>query len=297
MVMFKKLIFAPIFLAVFTILIYQLAPLLKSYDLVFSLSLNMTIKLIGIAALVAASSFLFTLFASLASDWKISLAVGVVAAIIPFILIPSSFALIFAVGIFISLLLTNLSLDTTLKTYINFQPSAILGPSIRHLSTLLIVSFCLIYFFSVTKIIAQDSFQLPDSLIDTALKMAPLPTEQTQLPSISPDQIAMLKKNPDLLRQSGLDPEILDSLNQPTQGITNDLVKQTVKDQIENFIKPFINFIPGLLTILLFFTLQSLTSILNLLIYPLLWLIFFIMEKTGFVKFEIEQRQVKKLVV
>jgi len=124
----------------------------------------------------------------------------------------------------------------------------------------------------------------------------------TQLPAISQEQIDLLKQNPDLLRQSGLDPKILDTLSQPKaaqtpQSLTQNLVKQTVKDQIQNLIKPYQNFIPAGLTLLLFLTLQSLTSIINLLIYPLLWLAFFILEKTGFVKFETEQRPVKKLVV
>lgn len=269
MILLKKLIFAPMFLIVFTALIYQLAPLLKSYDLVFSLSLNMTIKLIGIAALVAASSFLFALFIFLSSNWKISLPVGIVAATVPFVFIPSSLALIFAAGIFISLLLTNLSLDTTLKTYINFQPSALLGPSIRHLSTLLILSFCLIYFLSVSKAVAKNGFQIPDSLIDTALKMTPVSTPLEQ-----PEELELLKKNP-----------------------ANDLIKKTVKDQIQNFIKPYTSFIPTLLAVLLFLTFQSLVSLLNLFIYPLLWFLFSILEKIGFVKFELEQRPVKKLVL
>lgn len=284
----KKLIFAPLFLIVFALLIYQLNFLLVSYDLIFSLSTATLIQLITISVLFSTSCLSFVLFVTLASEWKIILPVGIIASAVPLIFIPSSLALIFAVAVLVSFLLTSLNLDSTLKSYLTFKPFALLGPSIRHLSTLLILSFCLIYFLSVSKAVAQNGFQIPDSLIDTALKMAPLPSEQTQLPSISPD--------PELLRQSGLDPKILDTLNQP-KNPANDLIKKTVKDQIQNFIKPFLNFIPGILTILLFLTLQSLTSILNLLIYPLLWLLFSILEKTGFVKFEVEQRPVKKLIV
>lgn len=305
MVMLKKLIFAPIFLIVFTILIYQLNPFLKSYDLIFSLSLDVLIKLIVIAVMVFISSYLFTLFICLASDWRISLPVGILAALIPFSLIPPSLALMFAVGIFISLLLTFLSLTSSLKSYLTFNPAALLGPSIKHLSTLFILSFCLIYFFSVTKIIALNGFELPDSLIDTALKVTPTNLSDnstlSQLPAIEPKQLKLLKQNPALLQQYGLDPKMLDSLNsttaQPVQQMGNDLIKQTVKNQVQTFIKPFINFIPALLAILLFFTIQSFVSFINLLIYPLLWFVFFTLEKTGFVKFEVEQRPVKKLVV
>lgn len=206
-----------------------------------------------------------------------------------------------------SLLLSNLNLDVVLKSYLNFQPSSLLGPPIRHLSGFLILAICIVYFFSASKIIAQNGFQIPDSLIDTALQLTTsslsnLQTEQASLPRITPDQLDLLKKNPELLRQSGFDPKILDSLTtsqktQPPAKLANDPLKQTVKDQIQNFIKPYINFIPALLALMLFLTFQSLTTILNLFIYPLLWIIFLILEKTGFVKFEVEQRPVKKMVV
>lgn len=278
----KKLFFAPFFLLAFVFSIYQLNPLLASYDFIFSLSFEILISLVIISALILSSASLFVLSATIASNWKISLPVGIIASAVPLIFIPSSLALIFAVAVLVSFLLTSLNLDSTLKSYLTFKPFALLGPSIRHLSTLLILSFCLIYFLSASKAVAQNGFQIPDSLIDTALKMTPLPSEQTQLPNISPDQISklpadaveMLKKNP-----------------------ANDLIKKTVKDQVQNFIKPYMSFIPALLAVLLFLTFQSLVSLLNLFIYPLLWIIFLILEKTGFVKFELEQRPVKKLVV
>lgn len=308
MLILKKLIFAPVFLIVFILLIFNLTPFLKSYDFIFSLSMNTFIGLLVLSALISLASFFFILVGTLALDWKIVLAVGLISSAIPMLFIDPALGLILAVAIFISFLLTYVSLDNSLKSYLTFKPEVLLGPSIRHLSGLLILSFCLIYFLSSNKLIAQNGFSIPDSLIDTALKMTPMNVASEQeslpalLPTINPEQIELLKKNPELLRQSGLDPKILDTLSQPKsakapQALTNDLLKQTVKDQIQNFIKPYQNFIPAGLTILLFITLQSLVSILNLLVYPLLWLIFFILEKTGFVRFEVEQRPVKKLVV
>lgn len=306
MVVFKKLTFAPVFLIVFAVLIYQLNPLLTSYDFIFSFSLTALFQLITISALISTTSLFFSLFVTIASNWKFTLPVGIMSAVIPFLFVPPALALILAVAIFVSLLLTNLNLDSALKSYLTFAPASLLGPPIRHLSGFLILSFCLAYFFSTSQTIAQKGFQIPDSLIDTALKMAPLPqasdqTEQTSLPQITPEQLDLLKKNPELLKQSGLDPAILDTLqpksSKAPQNLANDLIKQTVKDQIQNFIKPYINFIPAVLTLLLFLTLQSLVSIINLLVYPLLWLTFLILEKTGFIKFETEQRTVRKMVV
>ncbi len=308
MILLKKLIFAPIFLIVFSVLIFQISPLLSSYDFIFSLSINTLISLITLCALISLASFLFVLFAAIASDWKISLPVGLICSAVPFIFIPSALAIVFAVVILVGLLIVNLSLDSTLKSYLTFKPTSLLGPAVKNLTGLLILAFCVIYFLSISKIIPQKGFQIPDSLIDTALKMAPADLSAqsnsmpAQLPTISPEQIELLKKNPDLVRQSGLDPKILDTLSQPrstktTQNPTNDLIKQTIKNQVQSTIKPYLSFIPAGLAVLLFFLLSSFVFITNLFISPLLWLTFLILEKTGFAKFETEMREVKKLVV
>lgn len=308
MISFKKLTFAPLFLLIFALLVSQIIPFLSAYEFIFSLSLNNLIQLMVIAALFIVSALLFSVFVTLAADWKMILPVSLIAALIPMFFLEPALAIVFTVTTFTSFLLIFLSLETALKSYLTFKPETLLGPSIRRLASLLVLAFCLIFFLSTNKIIAQKGFQIPDSLIDTALKMTPLEspaeeiTQQAQLPDIAPEQLEFLKKNPEALRQSGLDPSILNSLNLPKsskqpQNFTQELVKQTVKDQIQNLIKPYINFIPAGLTLLLFFSLLSLVSVVNLLIYPLLWVIFYILEKTGFVKFIVEQRPVKKLVV
>ncbi|MBI4036206.1 hypothetical protein HY383_04615 [Candidatus Daviesbacteria bacterium] len=310
MLILKKLILAPFFAIIFALLIYQLTSLLKSYDFVFSLSLNTFTSLLILSALICLSSFLFILFASLSQDLKITLPATLLFALIPLIFLDISLALVLVVAIFVSLLLASLNLATSLKSYLTFQAGDLLGPAIRHLSGFLILSFCIVYFLSSSKLVSQNGFQIPDSLIDTALKfsMPAIPNNQldqvqTSLPQITPEQLDLLKQNPDLLRQSGLDPKILDSLSNPQKNtqspanLTNDLIKQTVKDQIQGFLKPYLSFIPAILAVLLFLTLQSFTSIINLLIYPLLSGTFYILEKSGFIRYETEQRPVKKMVV
>lgn len=305
MILLKKLALAPVFLIIFITLLYQLNPLLSSYEFIFSLSLATLIQLIIVSVFFSLSSLSFILFATLADDWKLVLPVAVISALLTFVFVPPALAVVLAVAFFVSFLLTFLSLNNSLKGYLTFEPNKLLGPSARHLSSFLILAFCLVYFFSSSKMIAQKGFELPDSLIDTALKVASpqLPDIQNvtpSLPTIPQDQLEMLKKNPELLKQYGVDPKMLDSLSQPkstTQNQGTSLIKQAIKNQVEGFIKPYINFIAPLLTVLLFFTLQSIVSLVNLLIYPLLWLAFLILQKTGFVKFEIEMREVKKLVV
>lgn len=307
MLILKKLIFAPIFLIFFASLIYQLNPFLKSYDIVFSLSVNTLIQLLTLAATLSLSCFLYALLVTLTQDWRLVMPVILLSAALPFVFLDPALAVVSAVAIIISFLLIFLSLDTALKSYLNFQPFSVLGPSIRHLAGLLILSFCLVYFLSTSKLITQKGFEVPDSLIDAALKMAPTNTLQQapnqQLPTINQDQLDFLKQNPNLLKQAGLDPKMLDTLNNPSEPvqtptqISNDLIKQTIQNQVQDFIKPYLQFIPAVLAILLFLTLQSLTAVTGLITYPLIWLTFLVLGKIGFTKFEIEMRQVKKLVV
>jgi hypothetical protein len=49
------------------------------------------------------------------------------------------------------------------------------------------------------------------------------------------------------------------------------------------------------MAILLFFALQSLISLIELFAPLILWLVFLLLEKSGFMKFVIEQRPVKKM--
>ena len=295
----KKLTFAPFFLLIFFLLIFNLRPLFGSYDFVFSLSTENLIALIIFSVLICATSLTFILFASLCLDWIIILPMAIAASLLPILFFDIQLGLIFAVANFAILILTFTSLENTMKSYLTFKPFAILSPSIRLLSTLLIMVICVIYFFSINKTISEKGFQIPDSLIDAAINLSSSPTPS--LPQIPKEQIKYLKQNPDLLKQYGLDPSVLDSLDQKpadqNNNLTNQLIKQTVKDQVQSFLKPYLGFIPAVLAALLFLTFQGITSLVNLLIHPLLWIIFFILEKTGFIKFIEETRIVKKMVV
>ncbi len=179
------------------------------------------------------------------------------------------------------------------------SPSAsLLSPTIKLVATLIIFTLSITYYLSVNNQIAREGFEIPDSLIESSLKLMPqtdLPT--AQLPQLPPEQIELLKQNPDLLKQYNIDPKLLDSLPTQTTNSTNELIKPMIKDQLQNIIKPYQNFIAPILALLLFLTLQSFTTILGFFIPPILWLIFLILEKTNFVRFEVEMREVKKLVV
>lgn len=301
---FKKFILAPIFLLSFIFFLSQLSPIFKTYDFIFSISINALIPIVIVSASLLFASFSFALFYSLAQDWRIGLPVSLIASFTPLLFFDSTTAIILGIGSLMGFILTFFSLDNTLKTYIEFRPTFLLSPSIRHLSTLLIVIVCSLYYISINSIIQLNGFQIPDSLIDAAMQFSPLETEtepqSTPLPQLTPEQLKIAKQNPAALKQFGIDPKLLDSLDvsdlQPAQ-ISSTLIKETLKDQFDKMIKPYFNWIPVLLSVLLFFLLQTINSLLNLLLYPLLWICFYIFEKTGFVKFVIEERPVKKMVV
>lgn len=304
----KKLLFAPFFLIFFALLTAQLNSLLSSFDILFSLSAETLMQLLKIAILFCASALFFAVFASLAKNWKIILPVIALAALMPVFFMPLNLAIIFTFLCAISFYLSSLALGNTLKTYLSFNASSLIGPSVRTASALLIISFSIIYFLASSKTISQTAFEIPDSLIDAALKMTPLEQRAGEkntggLPdiNITQEQLEMVKKNPQLLKQYGLNPKILDTLSPSKPSVVGDLgknmIKQSVKDQIQKIIEPYQSFIPAVLTFLLFLTLQSFTAILGIFISPLLWFIFLILEKTGFIKFEVEQRPVKKLIV
>lgn len=311
MILFKKLIFAPIYLALFLGLMLLASPLLQTTGLIFSLDLQILYQLIILSMLVLLSSLAFIVFASLSLDWKLILPVIILSTIIPLFCTPQPLNFILSVGTLISLLLGNFALENKMKTYFTFQASALLSPPIKHLAMLLVLALSVGFYLSASKEIAQKGFEIPDSLIDTTLNLMPqtsLPVQGykydkkliAQLPAITPEQIELLKQNPDLLKQYNIDPKMPDNLTTSASSALNpatEVVKPLVKQQLQNIIKPYQNFIPPILALLLFLTLQSFTGVLGLFISPILWIIFYILEKTNFIHFETEMREVKKLVV
>ncbi len=317
MTLIKKLAFTPLLIISLLLLLYIFNPVLKSIDLIFSFDLGTFYQLITLSALILFSSLIFVLITSLASDLKIIIPIIILASALPFVLIETKLAIILAAIVFISLLLTYVSLESKLKSYLTFNAASLLSPSVKQLSSLLILGFCLIYYLSMNNIIQQQGFQIPDSLIDAALKFSPQVNMSVQgfkydkrliaqLPQLTQDQLELLKKNPELLKQYGVDPKMLDNISLPIpSNITkpssatdmNSFLKQAVKDQIQSLIKPYQDFIPAVLAVMLFFTLQSFIAVLSVFLTPIIWLIFFILEKTNFIHYEIEMREAKKLVV
>lgn len=311
MVYVKKYLFAPLFLAVLAAACFSIIPFWGSTSIIFSLGLDTFLQLVILCGLVLAASLSFVLFATFASDLTLILPIVLVAGLIPIALIAYPLGLILGGGFILVLTANFLILNKSLNSYLTFQPAQILSPSVKNLTTFLIIVISFVYFLSINAQIKKEGFQIPDSLIETALKLSqpespPTPNKQinSQLSitraQISEQDIAELRKNPELLKQYGIEPNQLDLLNQTPEQITpvdQNLLKDTLKKQFQGIISPYQDFIAPVIAVLLFFTLSSIAAILGILLSPLIWLIFFILEKTGFLKFTTETRPVKKMVI
>lgn len=306
MPIFKKLALTPIFLIFLGFTLYRLNPFLTSPSSILSLDLTVALDLIIISLLVVLSSLSFIIFAVLANDWKLILPVVIIGSILPAILVPLPSGYILAIGFLVSLVLNYALLENKLKHYLTFQPNTLFSSNVQSLSGLIVIFISITFYFSANSYIKQQGFQIPDTLIDNALKVIPMPeinqANEAKLPNIDPAQLEMLKQNPALLKQSGIDPAILDLIGQGAQGSSltkesNNVIKATIKQQLDGIIQPYLSFIPIFLSLLFFLTLKSFESLLAIFISPLLYLTFYLFEYTGLITFTKEMREVKKMVV
>jgi len=309
----KKLIFALPFLIFLAWFYYQLNFFFKDIYIIFGLNFSVLIQIIWLIVALGLLSLFFVIFSCLCDDWKFILPVSILGSLISFVIFPIPGGLVIWVGTLLSLIFSYLILNNKLKTYLTFQSNVLLTPSIKTLAGFLILTASLSFYFFAKEEIKTNGFRVPDSLIDTALKFATpqipdVKGESIAQISLTPEQLELLKQNPDLVRQQGIDPAILDSLpvsntsqqSSPSgsmQTNSNELVKNLLQSQIKNLVEPYLNLIPVFLAGLFFVTMHSFHSIFSIVYSILVPLIFWILEKTKFIMFEKEQREVKKMVV
>jgi hypothetical protein len=325
----KKLVFAPIFLVSMFGLCALLPGILTSSNGLFSLSWEVFVQLILFSGILIFTSFAFVVFTGLSQDFKFVGPVILMSSAIPFLCLPTQQSIIISIGFAIAFFIIALLLINNLKKYITFQASALFGGPIRNTTKLLLVVIAIAYYVMLQAQISQNGFQIPDSLIDASLKFATpqLPTSQNvqgvsiaqnaqemQLPSLSKEQIDLLRKNPQLLEQYGLDPSVLDMLDQPQQtspksgksdtSLTTPstlnpqtFLRNTLKSQLQKMIDPYMRYIAPFMALMLYLTLQGIVSLLSIFLSLLLWITFYILEKSGFITFTEEMCPVRKMVV
>ncbi|MFH0937505.1 MAG: hypothetical protein V1808_04405 [Candidatus Daviesbacteria bacterium] len=303
MEIFKKAVFVVPFLICTFLFVQQLNPFLINPNSIFGFEQKLLIQIILLIASLLFLGFFFVIYSALALDWRIVLPGMVLASILPLFLIPTPYSYILSSGLMLSFLPVYFLLERKMGSYITFQPSQLLMPSIRQIITIVLLFASIAFYFASDLEISTNGFKIPPELLQMSLKFMPQETStQTQsgptLPSISADQLALLKKNPDLLKQYGLDPKMLDQFANPQKPLTSqNLVGAMVEEQFQNYIDPYIQFVPIVFAVLFYLTMKFFASILAMVLPFLLWLTFFIFEKTKFTDVEIEMREVKKLVV
>lgn len=316
MLIFKKLVFSLPFLAAFGAFTLQLAPFLQNSNFMLSLDPDTLVQTLLLLIFLLFSGLFFVIFSALAQDIRFILPVALIASLIPFFYLTPPLNLLLSGSLFLIFVLSFFILQRKLDNYLTFQAVSLLVPNIRQVITFIIIAASFAFYFSAQQEITANGFKLPSSLLDLTLNQINVGADQQGLDQelnnlssltqeITPQQLQLLKENPDVLRKYGIDPKIVDQLaNQEppvlnrSAGVSgNQLLKPMVEQQFQGIIKPYLQFIPAILALLFFFTLQSLASFSSLSLSLMTWLIFLVLEKIGFTKYEIESREVNKLVV
>lgn len=299
--------FLPFFLS-FLGFAFYLRPFLQDPTSILSLEKTVLIQLSVLLVFLLSVSFFFTIFALLAYDWRIILPVCTITSYVPLIFSVTPENFIFVSGSLLTFGMMYASVYQTIKTYLAFQPTKLFIPLIKHTATLLLLVSSLTFFLSSQAEIQKDGFHLPPSLIDLSLKLLPnqggflssgQQKEKKPMSTLSQDQIKALRENPQLLSQFGLNPSMLDNLTNTKQQTLSmqTLMKSTIESQLQNYIKPYVQFVPMILAVIFFLTVQSLLAVFELLLTPVVWSLFWFLEAVGFITFTLETREVKKLVI
>jgi hypothetical protein len=300
--LFKKLIFALPFLIFFYWFLFLLKPFLNNIYLTFSFDLQILVSLFYLMIILGLASLCFVIFISLSNNWKLALPVILLAIVAPIIMLASPINLFVALGCLLCFIYIMATTFQEMHSYLDFKPNKIFIPLIKTLASFLILVSSIGFYLLANTDIKTNGFNLPDPLIETALKISPSieqPTSQPQTINLNSSQINLLKQNPDLLKQYGVDPNLLNTLS-PTadQALPADnIVGPLIQKQIQDLIKPYQDFIAPTLAILFFFSLQSIFYLVSMVLLILIPLIFYLLEKINFIHFVSEMREVKKLIV
>lgn len=318
MVALKKLVFAIPFLLFLAVTLLYFQKIAIDPTQVLSMDISSLYQILIFNSFLILTALSFCLFVSFARSWQLVIPVILASLITIFAFFPSlnSPSIFLIVGFLITEVIIFFFLDNNLNTYINFSPIQIYSPFIKRFTQISIIIFSISLFVIFNIYYQTHKFEVPDSLIDTALKSVPqnITTsdegKSVALPSrlnITPEQMTTLKQNPELLEQFGLSVSDLESLSKSTTIQAKDtekqvpldqrLIKTAVKNQVDEMIKPYAQFIPITLASLFFLTAYSLSSLLLIILPVILWIIFKILESSGFIKFTSEMREVKKMVI
>ena len=311
----KKLIFAPLFLILITLSIYFYKLILDQYLELFFSTYGGLYEFALLSLPLVMASLCYCLFVTVTQDIKHAIVLALITAIIPFAFLDINLSIVIGAAVAISLIIVYFNLQTNLRSYVNFQPTVLIKGPLKLLNVFILLTLSFGYFLNANSIIQTQGFKIPETLIDWAVNMS-LSSQQYNFKgdkqylaqALTPEQIELLKQNPAVLEQYGFTPEDLDALAPSQQegmitstplpsGNLKEILKNQINGMVDQMIKPYLFVIPFLLAFM-FYSLASLVMwLLTLLISPLISLIFYLFEKSGFIRFEKEMREVKKIII
>lgn len=308
----KKLLFSLPFLLSFLAFLLNFKPFLKNPTLLLELNSNVIFQSIYLVIFLLLANLFLAILITLAPNWKICLPVFGLGALSSFFILPPLWGFLLAPALLLAFSLNYYLLGKKLAGYLSFQPIPLLSPFIKQTTILILLVITIIFYLAVDIKIKEDGFTVPDSLIETSMKMIPKETsfnvfsQENQEPlnladfNITPQQIEELKKNPEVLKQYGLDPALLDELTNPqanNESPSPNLIRTMVKSQLQSFIKPYQGYIPIILAALFFLSLSWISSLLMIIVNILLIVIFWALKIAGFTNYQTETREVQKLII
>lgn len=312
----KKLILAPFFLLLFSAFYFFLKGFIEHPNLILSLDRIVLLKLIYLSVALILSGVCYAVLISMVMDFKATILVILFACLLPFLFFSFPIAIVFSVGSLVSFLIVYPLLENKLKNYLTFEPATLTVPSIKTFTMLMLIVISFGFYLANNREIEQKGFEIPEVLIDAALNALPQSLNlegggsadilESQL-QITPDQLNLLKNNPQVLKQYGVTPEMLKSFEESLpkdaasatdqRSNSGSFLKQTIKNQLAELIKPYRSIIAIVLAVIFFFTLSTFTSIIGISTPIIVWSIFYVLERLQIIGYTTEMRSVKKMVV
>jgi hypothetical protein len=315
----KKLAVAPLFLITLFTAINQMRALYGNTNLVFSFDSQIFYTIAVAVGFTFLSCILYVTFIALSQEWKYIIPVILLSSLLPFISIStfsfiiSSVLILNAIGVGLCLTAIAITTQNKLVKYIDFQPTALFSSSVKNLLMALLILFSILFYYNANQEIAQKGFHLPDSLIDFSLKLfndtsgnsagliCDQVTQQLDSSGLNKSQIEKALQDPKTAKQISSDPSqleiIKDCLAGKTPTIDTTPIKQTLTHTIDNFVKPYTSYVAPTMALLFYSLLTFFSFIFSLFTSVLLFMVFKLLEKTNYIHFEKEMREVKKLVV
>ena len=317
MSIWKKLFFIPfLIVSVIGCVVYANILLADPLGDLFSLQSGTLLTIIYLCIGLSLSALFFSFIVLLSNNWFLPLFAAIISGLIPLLMITESpLNIILCAGFLLSFIIGMLYQMQKMRSYITFSATQLLIPPIKLILLVLTLTLAYGYYSVATTDLTQKGFSIPDPLIDAAIAMSgtsqatsggvSTPT-QPAIPSINltSEQVAQLKQNPALLKQFGLSAKDLDAYLSPKKTTTgkepsesSSLIKTMVKNQLNTSIQPYLSYVPPLLAIVFFGSVASMSSLAGFILPLLIWILFILFEKSGFIRFDKELREVKKLVV